>query len=106
MSMDNHLKHEIRILGILIPVAAVIPLLNLTIALLPDIIRQMVLLIIISYPLCCLFVLIWGSLIIWDLPCKKFLRRIIFIVWLALYTLLCWGWATLVIFFMLQKMRL
>lgn len=104
--MDNELKNNLCFLGIFILIAAVIPLLNLLVPSLPEIIRQMVLLIIISYPLCCLFVLIRGSLIIWDLPCKKFLRRIIFIVWLALYTLLCWGWATLVIFFMLQKMRL
>ena len=104
--MDNKLKNNLCFLGIFILIAAVIPLLNLLVPSLPEIIRQMVLLIIISYPLCCLFVLIWGSLIIWNLPCKKFLRRIIFIVWLALYTLLCWGWATLVIFFMLQKMRL
>jgi hypothetical protein len=104
--MDNKLKNNLWFLRIIILIAAVIPLLNLLVPSLPEIIRQMVLLIIISYPLCCLLVLIWGSLIIWDLPCKKFLRRIIFIVWLALYTLLCWGWATLVIFFMLQKMRL
>ena len=84
-------------------IAAIIPLFTLPVPLLPDMIRGAVfLLITVVWGLYCLFVLLWGGMVIFDLPCQKFFRRVIFIAWLPFYTLLCWAWATLMILVMMQ----
>lgn len=101
--MDRKFKQDIIKLGVFMLIAAIIPCFILLVPLLPDVIHQIVLLgTTVVYPLFCCFVLIWGSLIIWALPVKKFFRRLIFIVWLSFYVLLCWAWATLAILLMMQ----
>jgi hypothetical protein len=55
------------------------------------------LLLIIGWVLFCFFILLLGSAVILELPCQKLFRLLILIAWFPFYTLLCWGWATLVI---------
>ena len=79
-------------------IAAIIPLFGLLVPLLPHMISRIVfLLLIIGWVLFCFFLLLLGSSVILELPCQKLLRRLILIVWFPFYTLLCWGWVTLVI---------
>ena len=95
--MEDALKRNIRKLGIFMSIAAVIPLLTLLLPLLPGIIRQFTVLVIaICCPLFYLWVLVFGGMVIFALPYKKFFRRLIFVAWVPLYTLLCWWWTTLI----------
>ena len=78
--------------------AAVIPLFWLLGPLLPSPLSGIVLLLLtVGWILFCFFVLLLGSAVILELPCQKLFRRLILIAWFAFYTLLCWGWATLII---------
>ena len=104
--MDGAIKKNIRNLGIFLLITAAVPLLNLLLPVLPDIIRQIAILITVNYPLLCLCALVWGSFIIRQLPCKKCCRWIIFTVWLILYTLLCWSWLIVTIIIMMKIDRL
>ena len=78
--------------------AAVIPLFWLLGPLLPSPLSGIVLLLLtVGWILFCFFVLLLGSAVILELPCQKLFRRLILIAWFPFYTLLCWGWATLII---------
>ena len=104
--MEDTLKRNIRQLGIFMLIAAVIPLFSLLFPLLPMIIRQIAALIMtICCPLFYLWVLLFGGAVIFALPCKKIFRRLIFAAWIPLYTLLCWGWTTLIFFGLINKVK-
>ena len=78
--------------------AAVIPLFWLLGPLLPSPLSGIVLLLLtVGWILFCFFVLLWGSAVILGAPGKKLFKRLICIAWFPFYTLLCWGWATLII---------
>ena len=96
--MADSLKHNIRKLGIFMLIAAVLPLFSLPLKFLPDILSKIALIITILYLPFCLWVLVFGSMIIFRSPCKKIFRHLIFIVWSLLYAALCWCWLTLVFF--------
>ena len=96
--MEKTFKRNIQKLVIFTLIAAIIPLFGLLVPLLPHMISGIVfLLLIIGWVLFCFFLLLLGSSVILELPCQKLFRRLILIVWFPFYTLLCWGWATLVI---------
>ena len=101
--MKDTFRSNIRGLGMLILIASAIPWFILTVPLLPSIFRQIVLLItVISYPLLCFYNLLFGGAVILSLPCKKLFNRLIFIAWIVIYTLLCWGWANIIIVVMMS----
>ena len=79
-------------------IAAIIPLFGLLVPLLPSPISGIVLLLLtVGWILFCFFILLLGRAVILELPCQKLFRRLICIAWFPFYTLLCWGWATLII---------
>ena len=79
-------------------IAAIIPLFGLLGPLLPSPLSGIVLLLLtVGWILFCFFVLLVGSAVILGCPGKKLFRRLICIAWFPFYTLLCWGWATLII---------
>ena len=101
--MEKTFKRNIQKLVIFMLIAAIIPLFGLLVPLLPHMISGIVfLLITVGWVLFCFFVLLWGGMVILTLPCSEFLRRLIYIAWIPLFTLLCWGWATLVMLFGMQ----
>ena len=96
--MEKTFKRNIQKLVIFMLIAAIIPLFGLLVPLLPHMISGIIfLLLIIGWVLFCFFILLLGSAVILELPCQKLFRRLILIAWFSFYTLLCWGWATLVI---------
>ena len=96
-NMEKTFKRNIQKLVIFMLIAAIIPLFGLLVPLLPHMISGIVfLLLIIGWVLFCFFILLLGSAVILELPCPKLFRRLILIAWFSFYTLLCWGWATLV----------
>ena len=95
--MEKTFKRNIQKLVIFMLIAAIIPLFGLLGPLLPSPLSGIVLLLLtVGWILFCFFVLLLGSAVILELPCQKLFRRLILIAWFPFYTLLCWGWATLV----------
>ena len=96
--MEKTFKRNIQKLVIFMLIAAVIPLFWLLGPLLPSPLSGIVLLLLtVGWILFCFFVLLLGSAVILGCPGKKLFRRLICIAWFPFYTLLCWGWATLII---------
>ena len=84
-------------------IAVIIPLFGLLVPLLPHMISGSVfLLLIIGWGLFYFVLLLLGSSVILELPCQKLFRRLILIAWFPFYTMLCWGWATLVMLIGMQ----
>ena len=92
--MEDKLKRNIVKTGIFMLIAAVIPLLfPLTFMLPAETGFPAILIFQILYWGGCFFVLLCGSSqVVWELPCRKSFRTLIFLAWLILYPALCLGW--------------
>ena len=92
--MENELKQNIRKTGIFMLIAAVIPFLFFLSFLLPSEAGGAAFFCFTALNIgSCFFVLVWSSVqLIWELPCRKFFRMLIFFAWLILYPALCLGW--------------
>jgi hypothetical protein len=92
--MEDKIKRNIGKTGMFMLIAALLPLLFLLLFRLPAglgcpvaFVWQCL------YIVCCIFVLVWGSTqVIWELPCRKFFRMLVFGAWLIFYPALCLGW--------------
>ncbi len=51
-----------------------------------------------GYFLSAFFVLVWGSITIWQFPFEKIRRALLIIAWLMLYPVLCMAWLMLFLF--------
>ena len=93
--MEDKLKRNIVKTGIFMLITAVIPASFFLIMRVPDTSTAwpLAVMLMICYGLCGLFVLVWGSSqVVWELPCRKSFRTLIFLAWLILYPALCLGW--------------
>ena len=96
--MEKTFKRNIQKLVIFMLIAAIIPLFGLLGPLLPSPLSGIVLLLLtVGWILFCFFVLLLGGAVILGCPGKKLFQRLICIAWFPFYTLLCWGWANLII---------
>ncbi|MBR2426044.1 MAG: hypothetical protein IKB16_04805 [Lentisphaeria bacterium] len=93
--MTSALKQNIRKTGIFLLLSALIPILAAGIMRFSDWRQSAVAVLILLYYLFCLFILIRTcTQIIWQLPCKKVWRLLLFAGWVLIYPILSLLWAS------------